>query len=66
MNDLATSYQSPWMNEELGILRDAAKRFFEREFAPQNERWIEQGKVDREAWLKAGEAGFLCAEMPTA
>ena len=66
MNNLAASYQSPWMNEELGILRDAAKRFFEREFVPQNERWIEQGKVDREAWLKAGEAGFLCAEMPTA
>jgi len=65
MNDLANSYQSPWMNEELGILQDAAKRFFEREFVPQNERWIEQGKVDREAWLKAGEAGLLCAEIPT-
>ena len=66
MNDLANSYESPWMNEELRILRDAAKRFFEREFVPQNERWLEQGKVDREAWLKAGEAGLLCAEIPTA
>lgn len=59
-------YESPWMNEELGILRDAAKRFFEREFVPHNERWIEQGRVDRDAWLKAGEAGLLCAEMPEA
>ena len=59
------NYESPWLNDELRILADAAHKFFEREFLPHNERWIEQGKVDRDAWNKAGEAGLLCAEMPT-
>jgi acyl-CoA dehydrogenase len=59
------NYESPWLNDELRILQDAAHKFFEREFLPLNEQWIEQGKVDRNAWNKAGEAGLLCAEIPT-
>jgi acyl-CoA dehydrogenase len=55
---------SPWMTEELGILQAQARRFFEREFAPHRERWDEAGVVDREAWRKAGAAGFLCASIP--
>jgi acyl-CoA dehydrogenase len=62
---LYENYQPPWLDEELKILRDAAGKFFAQEFLPHNERWIEQGKVDREAWNQAGEAGLLCAEMPT-
>ena len=59
-----TSYQPPWMNDELQILRDAAKRFFEQEFVPLSDKWIDQGKVDRDAWTKAGTAGLLLAEIP--
>jgi len=59
------NYQSPWLDDDLRLLQDAAGRFFATEFEPHRERWLEQGKVDREAWLKAGEAGLLCAEMPT-
>ena len=63
---LYDNYQSPWLaDNELRILQDAATRFFEQEFVPHNDRWREQGEVDRDAWLKAGEAGLLCAEMPT-
>jgi alkylation response protein AidB-like acyl-CoA dehydrogenase len=58
-------YESPWMNDELRILRESARRFFEKEFAPHNERWIEAGKVDRDAWRRAGDAGLLCASIPT-
>ncbi|MEZ5560303.1 MAG: acyl-CoA dehydrogenase family protein [Pseudomonadales bacterium] len=61
---LHENYQSPWLNDELRILQDAARKFFQQEFAPHNEQWIAQGKVDREAWLKAGEAGLLCAAIP--
>jgi len=61
-----SSYESPWKNDELRILQDAAARFYEREFVPHTERWIEQGKVDRDAWNKAGEAGLLCSEIPEA
>jgi acyl-CoA dehydrogenase len=62
---LYENYQSPWLDDELRILQDAARKFFEQEFKPLNEQWIAQGKVDRDAWTKAGAAGLLCAAMPT-
>ncbi|MBM4203825.1 MAG: acyl-CoA dehydrogenase [Gammaproteobacteria bacterium] len=61
---LFQNYTSPWENDELRILRDAARRFFQNELKPHNDRWIEAGIVDRDAWFKAGEAGLLCAEIP--
>ena len=61
---LLENYTSPWMNEELHIMRDAVARFLEREFAPSMEKWEKQGFVDRDAWLKAGQAGLLCASIP--
>ena len=61
---LYENYQSPWEDDELRILRDAAAKFFEQEFKPQAERWHAQGKVDREAWNQAGAAGLLCAAIP--
>lgn len=60
---LLDNYQSPWMNEELLILRDAVSKFVEREFAPHARDWDKQGFVDRDAWNKAGEAGILCASI---
>ncbi len=39
--------------------RASAQRFFRNEIGPHAERWREQGCVDREAFLKAGEQGFL-------
>lgn len=39
--------------------RDNARRFFQSEIAPHAERWREQGAVDREAYLRAGERGYL-------
>ncbi len=44
--------------------RDSVRRFMETEVAPQEERWQEQGYVDREIWRKAGVNGFLCPSMP--
>ncbi|MFU8815441.1 MAG: acyl-CoA dehydrogenase family protein [Pseudomonadales bacterium] len=61
---LHENYQSPWLDDELRILQDAARKFFEQEFKPLNEQWIAQGKVDRDAWNKAGAAGLLCAAIP--
>lgn len=55
---------SPWMSEELVILRDQSRRFLEREMVPHRERWEQAGVVDREAWKKAGAAGLLCASIP--
>jgi alkylation response protein AidB-like acyl-CoA dehydrogenase len=44
--------------------RDSVRRFMEEEVKPHDERWQDQGYVDREVWLKAGQNGFLCASMP--
>ncbi len=44
--------------------RDNARRFFQAEIAPHAERWREQGVVDREAYLKAGEHGYLLMWAP--
>jgi acyl-CoA dehydrogenase len=57
------NYQSPWMDEELVIMRDAVRKFLDKEFVPLAEKWDKQGFVDRDAWYKAGEAGILCASI---
>jgi acyl-CoA dehydrogenase len=44
--------------------RDSVRRFMEEEVKPHDERWQEQGHVDREVWRKAGANGFLCCSMP--
>jgi alkylation response protein AidB-like acyl-CoA dehydrogenase len=41
------------------IFRDSYRRFVQNEIGPHTERWREQGYVDREAFLKSGEHGFL-------
>jgi alkylation response protein AidB-like acyl-CoA dehydrogenase len=53
-------------NENHLQFRDTVRRFLEKEVAPHHARWEEQGYVDREVWLKAGEAGLLCTSMPEA
>jgi acyl-CoA dehydrogenase len=40
--------------------RQAFRQFVDREIRPHQERWREQGQVDREIWRKAGAQGFLC------
>ena len=54
----------PWMDSELELLRDTARRFFETECAPHHEEWAEQKHVDRKIWRRAGELGLLCAGIP--
>lgn len=46
------------------IFRRSMRKFLEDELAPHHEKWEQQGYVDREAWLRAGELGFLCMSMP--
>ncbi|MGB7259135.1 MAG: acyl-CoA dehydrogenase family protein [Pseudolabrys sp.] len=53
-----------WMSEDLVLLEEQARRFITAEFAPNIDRWHEEGIYDREVWNKAGEAGLLCAAMP--
>jgi len=57
-------YRSPWIDDELELYRDAARRFVDTEIVPNDERWREQHHVDRELWDKAGAAGVLCTDIP--
>lgn len=50
----------------LAAFRGRLHAFVAAEIAPHLDRWIRQGHVDRTAWRRAGEAGFLCLTMPTA
>ena len=43
------------------LFREQFKKFCAREVTPNVERWEQQRIVDREAWRKAGEQGFLCS-----
>lgn len=51
-------------DEEHEMFRDSVRSFVKNELAPHAERWNEQGVVDREAFLKAGEMGILCMWVP--
>ncbi|BDT88155.1 acyl-CoA dehydrogenase family protein [Nocardia cyriacigeorgica] len=59
-----TTYRSCWMNEDLDALRELARAFFEKEVAPNVNKYIEQHHVDRDLWNKAGELGLLCLSIP--
>ena len=45
--------------DEHEMFRDSVRSFFINEIQPHREKWHEQGIVDREAFLKAGEQGLL-------
>jgi acyl-CoA dehydrogenase len=45
--------------EEHEMFRDSVRSFMKNEIRPHTDKWHEQGIVDREAYLKAGEMGLL-------
>ena len=54
----------PFFDEEHDMFRDSVRKFLEREVAPNRDQWEKDGMVSRDLWLKAGENGFLCFEVP--
>ncbi len=50
--------------EQHAQFREAVRRFLAVEFAPHIDRWEAEGLVDRRFWRAAGEAGFLCPQVP--
>ena len=57
-------YESPWMDDDLRMLREAISRFVETEMLPLDAKWRKQHHVDKETWRKAGSAGFLLMDVP--
>jgi acyl-CoA dehydrogenase len=56
MSDLYTSEHEDF--------RKTARTFYEREVVPFHDQWEQDGIVPRELWLKAGQAGLLCFDVP--
>ena len=42
---LLNNDQSPWMDEELSIMREAVRKFIEKEFSPSAKKWEKQGYI---------------------
>lgn len=47
-------------NAEMELFRDNARKFFQKEIAPHSDRWRKEGIVDRAAFKKAADMGYLC------
>lgn len=61
----SSAYRSSWSTDDHEMFRDSVRRLVETEFMPNRDRWIEQGYMEPEYWIKAGEVGLLCADIPT-
>jgi acyl-CoA dehydrogenase len=51
-------------SDEHDMFREAARRFIATEITPFHGEWEKVGVVPRELWLKAGDAGLLCPNVP--
>jgi acyl-CoA dehydrogenase len=52
------------IDDELRTFRAGVRQFIHNDFAPQQERWRQQRRPDREAWAAAGAAGLLLPDVP--
>jgi acyl-CoA dehydrogenase len=64
MTDILNLPRPSWMTEDLVVLEGQARRFIASEFAPYFDQWHEDHFYPRDVWIKAGQAGLLCASMP--
>lgn len=46
------------------MFRDSVRRFVETELVPHHAEWEEAQMVPRDVWLRAGEMGMLCPNVP--
>lgn len=50
----------PLFNSDHEAFRTTVRKFLEKEAVPFHAQWEEDGQIDRQLWLKAGEQGLLC------
>ncbi len=53
-----------WYTDEHAMLAESARAFLAKEFTPNLDRWSDEGLMDRDAWIKAADAGLLSASIP--
>src|SRR5947209_6010148 len=60
---MSSTYQSPWLNDELRMFRQTVRRFIEEEFLPDQPHWREHHR-DQDAVTAVGRAGILLPDVP--
>ena len=60
------TFKRSWTDEDLDRYRDSVARFVEAELLPDDEAARKRGHVGAAVWRRAGELGFLCADIPEA
>ena len=58
-------FQRSLFSEEQNFFRETAAKFIEKEILPNHSKWEKSGLVPKELWLKAGDIGLLCPNIPT-
>jgi acyl-CoA dehydrogenase len=61
---VAIEFARSWSDEGLDLYRVNVIRFIETEMLPRDEEARKRGHVGHDLWLKAGELGLLCADIP--
>lgn len=61
---MTIDFQPSWMDSDLAIYRETVTRFVDNEMLPQDEAARKRGNVGHELWLRAGELGLLCSDIP--
>ena len=51
-------------SDEQNFFRETAARFVDKEILPYHNLWEKDGIVPKDIWLKAGEIGLLCPNIP--
>lgn len=51
-------------SDEHDLFRATVRRFVESEIMPFHAEWEAAGRVPQKAWLRAGELGLLCCNIP--
>ena len=59
-------FKRSWSDEDLDRYRDSVARFLEAEMVPTDAAARKRGDVGPAIWRRAGELGFLCADIPEA
>lgn len=57
-------FQRSWSDADLEAWRDTVARFVAQEMEPGDAEARERGHVGHALWRRAGELGFLCADVP--
>ena len=53
-----------YASDEHKMMREMIRKFITNEILDQVDEWEKNGMVSREIWMRAGELGLLCIDMP--